>query len=428
MQKKLFGTDGVRGKVYKELNPEMAYKLGIAINMIISSLWEEPYSSNSISNSEFIIGGDTRLSTPSLSSALASGLTLVGGKVYEIGIAPTPAVALLSSVLSEKGRKVWGISVSASHNPPEYNGIKLMDMGGIKASDNLERKIENLFFQIEKLSTHEIMEKFTIDQNSPEKSFLANWEEIYIESLKNSSWLRNFPANPPEVTLDTGYGATYHLAPLVFQAFGVKTIPLNAEPDGRKINLNCGATYPNFIRENAQTPLGFSFDGDGDRVIGVIKGKIIDGDDIIYLISRYLREKGVNHGEIVVTVMTNLGVEKKIKELGFNVHRVTVGDKYVQERLLQREEALLGGEQSGHIILKGLNKTGDGIATALVLTKITAELGEDTLINWLEEIVKYPQILINIPLKAMGKWNEEHNRPIIEKLNEELKGKGRLPQ
>ncbi len=426
-KRRFFGTDGIRGKAYSELNPELAYKLGIAIAYVCSS---ERLGKNYISNvRSFVLGGDTRISTNPLMTALASGLTLLGGKVSLVGIAPTPAISLLADHLSEtseNGEVWWSIVVSASHNPPDYNGIKLITRDGIKSPEPLESEIEDYLISILRRSTDEIILRDNIIPSRGEINFLEGWEDIYIDKLRNSQLLRDLRGNT-EVTLDLAFGATYKLAPKVFQSFGYQLKLLNAEPNGSRINLGCGSTNPQHLANRAND-IGFAFDGDGDRVVASLKGKILDGDDIIYLIARYMLRKGlISEGsEIVVTTMTNMGIERALKRLGFLVYRVKVGDKYVQERLFNSPNAFIGGEQSGHIIIKGLTKTGDGIATALALMRVLEDVDVNEALSWLREIKRYPQELINIPLKRMGAWNEERNKPRIDSLREDLGDRGRI--
>ncbi len=404
---KLFGTDGVRGKFPDEIDPLFAYRLGWAVaDLCISS-----------GKTQVIIGGDTRASTYPLALAFSSALLSAGISVKFSGITPTPAIAFLVRRQPDS----WGTAVSASHNPPEYNGIKVLIDGGYKANEELERQIEDRYYNLYPQLGY---------KSGAQLVWWIDWEKVYIHYLREL-----FPMSAnlrTKVFLDLAHGAVFHVAPEAFRTLGLEPVLINSEPIPELINVNCGATHPEVILEATSSEtgnaIGFSFDGDGDRLIMSINDILLDGDMIMYVIARYMRVKGIDEEEpkIVLTVMSNLGIELALNELGFKVIRVPVGDKFVQDKLRADESVVLGGEQSGHIIIKGFSFTGDGVITALYLTNLINEVGLGEVLNWISQLKLYPQAKANLPLESKEIWENMKHAEELVKLETELGERGRV--
>ena len=328
MARKYFGTDGVRGVVGEFLTPELVERLGRA-----AATWTGA--------AKVFIGRDTRASGPELEEAFARGVISVGGDAILGGVLPTPAVALLALDL--------GVVISASHNPPEYNGVKFFDARGHKLSDASEEQIEEL-----------LIASPGIDQGKIERIEVAT--DSYLQHI-----LERFGSDLKglRIVVDCANGAYSGLAPHAFEQCGAEVHAIGDEPDGNNINVGCGATDLGLLQRTVVErgyDLGIAFDGDGDRMLAVDEtGAAIDGDQIIAILAL---DQQVD--QVVVTVMTNLGFHALMREHGITVHTTDVGDRYVLEALL-REGALLGGEQSGHVIYLGDHVTGDGLAAGLLL-------------------------------------------------------------
>jgi phosphoglucosamine mutase len=328
LARRYFGTDGVRGIVGEFLTPELVERLGRA-----SARWS--------GGGRVFVGRDTRGSGPMLEEAFAEGVASAGGNAVLGGVLPTPAVALLALDL--------GAVISASHNPPEYNGVKFFDRHGRKLTDTSEEEIEAL------LNEPPGDERGSIDR-------VGVSAESYLEHV-----LERFGSdlNGLRVAVDCGNGAYSEIAPEAFEQLGAEVLPLATEPDGANINVGCGATDLSLLQRHAGAyDLGIAFDGDGDRMLAVdAGGSPVDGDQILAILALHL---GVD--TVVVTAMTNLGFHRLMEEHGIRVLTTDVGDRYVLEAL-QREGAVLGGEQSGHIICLDGHVTGDGLAAALLLCR-----------------------------------------------------------
>ena len=374
---KLFGTDGVRGLANSELTPEIVYNLGRAGAFVLSDFLKR--------KSKILIGKDTRISGYLLEAALISGICSVGADVDLAGVIPTPGIAYLTK---NKNYDV-GIMISASHNPFYDNGIKFFNRNGYKLSDKLENKIEEIIFD-----KSESLPKVT-----HEKIGLVNYRysliDDYGDFLENSFSdldLKNF-----KIALDCANGATFKIASRIFKNLGSKVCIINDKPDGKNINLNCGSTHIDglvkFVLEN-NCDIGFAFDGDGDRCLIVdSNGKIIYGDEILSIIGCYMKSKKIlRDNTIVTTIMSNLGLFVMGKKEKINIIKSKVGDRYILEEMLKNDYNL-GGEQSGHIILSDYNTTGDGILTALYISKIMFEVGEK--VCDLNNMQVMPQVLVN---------------------------------
>ncbi|HYQ90868.1 MAG TPA: phosphoglucosamine mutase [Candidatus Competibacteraceae bacterium] len=378
MEKRYFGTDGIRGKVGEyPITAEFMLKLGWAAGKALSS-----QSCNKI-----LIGKDTRISGYMFESALEAGLSAAGLNIALLGPMPTPGIAYLTRTL----RACAGIVISASHNPYFDNGIKFFSSAGTKLPDELEYKIESML---------------EVPLETVEAGQLGKAERLvdaagrYIEFCK-STIASHISLNGLKLVVDCANGATYDIAPNVFAELGATVIPLATTPDGLNINLDCGSTKPAALQaavKSHQADLGIAFDGDGDRVMMVDhQGELVDGDELLFIIARERLQTGKPLGNAVVgTLMSNLGLEIALQELGLGLHRAKVGDRYVMERLLA-DKLLLGGENSGHIICLDKTTTGDGIISALQVLAIMVTTGENlhTLKSGMQ---KFPQLMINIPL------------------------------
>ena len=370
-----FGTDGIRGPVDTTMNPLFVTKLGWAAGTI---LLEEGIS-------RVLIGKDTRISGYMLESALQAGFIASGIDVVLLGPLPTPGVSFLAN-----SNKQAGVVISASHNLFEDNGIKFFNKDGQKLSSELEKRIETKLSQ-------EIESVKSI--NLGKATRMSDAQGRYIEFCKSN--FNNLDLNGLSLLLDCAHGATYSVAPKVFEELGAKVAAIGIEPDGVNINQNCGSTNPDFIREEiikGGYDLGISFDGDGDRILLVSStGKILDGDDLLYILSKDLnKESGV-----VGTLMTNKALELHFNQMNIEFCRSDVGDKYVLQKLLERNWTL-GGETSGHIICLDATQTGDAIIAALKLLDSLKENSFD-IDQSVEEFNKFPQTLINLSINNPNK-------------------------
>ena len=338
-ERRLFGTDGVRGPVGELLTPDLAVRLGRAAALQAEA--ERP---------QVLIIRDTRESGPMLEDALAAGVAAGGGDAMLGGVLPTPAASVLSRRLSFD---LAGV-VSASHNPYADNGIKFFNSRGTKLNDDAEAEIEARLDESTQTGVGGV--------RTLEGAF-----DDYIRELRTA-----FPLDLSgmRVALDCANGATHRAAPVIFGALGAEVVAMGVEPDGRNINADCGSTHPEKLIDlvaSSGAQIGFAYDGDGDRVLAVDgRGRLHDGDELIALIARNLKDRGELRGGVAVTVMTNFGFLTAMRESGIEVEQTKVGDRYVIEALLERDWNL-GGEQSGHIVWTDFTPTGDGIAASLLV-------------------------------------------------------------
>ncbi len=372
----IFGTDGIRGRFNVEITYSLAFKVGYALGLTLEK------------NNPILLGRDTRISGEILLQAIARGIKASGKKFINLGICPTPAIPFLI----KKEKFSSGIMISASHNPPEYNGIKIFDHNGQKINKNSENKIQKL---IEEANQN-------ISVTTKDLSIATSKEliDIYMQSLIKTMEGENLSGM--KIILDTCHGSATTCAKQIFQYFDADVKVINNSKNGLKINMNCGSTHleplKKVLRENP-ADMGFSFDGDADRVIGIdSKGNVLDGDHILFLWGRELMEKKILTNNLLIsTQMANLGFEKAWNKIGGILHRTEVGDKFVFEAINQNN-AILGGEQSGHILSKINNFSGDGILTALQIAKYCKQKNI-TLNDWLKSSFKpFPQKLTNINL------------------------------
>ena len=375
-KRKYFGTDGIRGSISRETNPEFILKLGWAAGKVFE---EEGIKA-------VVIGKDTRISGYMLETALQSGIIAAGMDVRLVGPMPTPAVSYLASSFKNQA----GVVISASHNSYEDNGIKFFGDDGKKISDELEERIE-------KKLTEEIV--VVSAKKLGKAARISDASGRYIEFCK-SCLKRNINFNKLKIVLDVANGATYDVAPKVFKELGAEIIVLSNQPDGTNINKNCGSTDIKLLQKEViknKADFGIAFDGDGDRLIFVDENaKELNGDDILYVLARDKFENQITLGSkgIVGTIMTNKGLEISLTKMGVDLIRTDVGDRHV----LQKLEELnwdLGGEQSGHIISLDSSNSGDAIIAAIKFLEayVCSDLPMKDLLN---PLVKYPQILVNL--------------------------------
>jgi phosphoglucosamine mutase len=394
-----FGTDGVRGVANRGLIPEDALRLGLAA----ARLFGDP----------ILVGRDTRLSGGMLSYALAAGAASGGAKVIDLGVLPTPGVAALAPRL---GALAAGV-VSASHNPFPDNGIKFFSGEGRKLSAEKEREIESL--------TGETGDERPTGSGVGAIETLGGAAELYAESILERLRPR---AEGAKVLLDCANGAAYEVAPLVFAELGAHLSVVGDEPTGTNANEGCGSTHVERLDASGHD-VAFAFDGDADRVLAVDEeGNVVDGDRIIAILARDLKERGALEGGVVVTVMSNLGFFKALDSLGIPYEITPVGDRHVAEAM-SKGGASIGGEQSGHVILSGYTTTGDGLVTALALLDVMSRSGKP-----LSELARvmdvYPQTLMNVTFsdaasaKAVAS-SEEVGRAVSE-AEVRLGGEGRI--
>ena len=425
---KYFGTDGIRGKAGESLTPEFALKAGYAIAKALGSIarlagsrgrlgqkslfplsnQKRNFAGKPIALAPFpavVIAQDTRLSSPMLAGALKSGILATGTSVIDLGIVPTPALALAVNYIESIG----GVMVTASHNPIEDNGIKVFRSNGIKAGDKLEAQIE------------QIIDEHPFTPKGPYfgKAVSFDFFPLYLRHLKKM--LRGMDGEGTKVALDCAFGATSIFAKEVFSAFGFKPFSINDVYDGWCVNVNCGSTNTQPLRDfmrRKRISLGFAFDGDGDRAISVDgKFKEVDGDKILAILT--LKHKPyLKSGKVVFTEMTNLGVEWYLKKHGIKCYRTGVGDYQVLMEMLKRR-ALIGGEQSGHIILWDKHCTGDGILVSLFLA-LTLVKKSLSLSQMAEEIPTFAQVLRSIPVRDRLSWMK--NREFLARLDELKRG------
>ena len=409
---RLFGTDGVRGVANKDLTNDLAMKIGAAAAAVL--LREAKSAKPTV-----LIGKDTRASGDMLEAALTAGLCSVGCNVLSVGIVPTPAVAYLVG----KYECEAGIMISASHNPCEYNGIKIFQKTGYKLDDSIEEEIEAIILD----DAEKIEYKYGGDVGN--RLYSKNAVKDYIEHVISTTDVR---FDGMTVALDCANGSASVCAKEIFTALGAKCIMLSDTPDGVNINLNCGSTHPDelmkFVKA-AQFDLGLAFDGDADRMLAVDEnGELVDGDKVIAICAKRMKEEGrLNSDTAVVTVMSNMGFFKFCDENEIKCARTAVGDRYVLERML-KDGFNIGGEQSGHVIFLDYATTGDGELSGVQLIETVVKSGKK-LSELASVMTVYPQVLINVKVSPEGKAkynNDEYIIAATQKAEMELMGDGRV--
>ena len=408
MEKKYFGTDGIRGKVNNsKINGEMFFKFGLAAGTYFINLKKKKQTA--------IIAKDTRLSGYTLEPALVSGLASAGMHVFTLGPLPTNGLAMLT----KKMKANLGIMITASHNQFSDNGMKLFGPDGMKLSDKIEKKIE-------KIIDSNISSKLTKPLNLGRVKRLEDANENYVNILK-SNFPNNFSLKGVKIAIDCANGAAYKSAPKLLRSLGAKVFEVGTKPNGININFKCGSTHPKKIKsltKKFKTDLGISLDGDADRIILTDeKANIVDGDKIIAVLAERWKRKKILRGGVIGTLMSNYGLEKFFKEKKIKFFRSDVGDRYVKE-LMQNKKFNLGGEQSGHIILGNFATTGDGLLVAL---EILFSLRKGKKASELFSIFRpTPQILENISVKDKSIISSKKCKFAIKKAEKIIFGKGRL--
>lgn len=414
MTKKFFGTDGIRARVGDaNMNPEFAVKLGYAAGRAFKESWDKSHRPT------VLIGKDTRISGYLIESALEAGFAAAGVDVRLLGPIPTPAIAYLTRTF----QGCAGVVVSASHNPYYDNGIKFFSARGRKLDDTLEAKIEAYLSEYQEKPL-DIVEP--IDLGKAKR--INDAQGRYVEHCK-SSVPPQLELSGLKIVLDCANGATYQVAPAVFSELGADIIVMHAEPDGQNINAECGSTHTQSLSERViaeQADLGIAFDGDGDRVAIIDpQGEEIDGDAIMYLITRGLIAKGQKPDGVVGTVMTNMGTIAAIRALDVDFAAAAVGDRYVMEQLNERQWCL-GGESSGHIICLDKSTTGDGIVAALQVLEVLKLTGQG-LSELLKDYRLYPMKMVNVDVTDKAAvMNDVGLQEKIATANTQLDGVGRL--
>lgn len=379
MERQYFGTDGIRGRVGRyPMTPDFALRLGWAAGRVLAR----------DGKGLVLIGKDTRVSGYMFESAMEAGLSAAGLDIRLLGPMPTPAVAYLTRTF----RASAGIVISASHNPYYDNGFKFFSSNGNKLPDAVEQAIEA---ELEK--PMETVDSADLGKVERMVDAAGRYIEFCKGTISTGTTLRGF-----RIVVDCAHGATYAVAPHVFEELGAEVIPVGVEPDGFNINEGCGSLHPRQLQTAVlthQADLGISLDGDGDRLILVDeKGEVVDGDQALCIIALARHADGILQGGVVGTLMSNLGLEQALTARGIPFRRAAVGDRYVMEAL-QSEGWLLGGESSGHLICLDRTSTGDGIVAALQILEVMLSSGRP--LSALKAVMeKYPQTLVNVPINA----------------------------
>lgn len=407
---RMFGTDGVRGIANVELTPELAFKLGKSGALVLTDGTHRP---------KILVAKDTRISGDMLENAMIAGILSVGAEAVRLGVVPTPAVA--HSVREFKADA--GVMISASHNPVEYNGIKFFDGKGLKLSDELEDEIQALIEN--DFNDSAILDGINIGKVSDDPFSI----EKYIDFAKKTI---DTDLKGLKVAIDAANGASYIAAKKVFEDLGADVFIINHEPNGLNINDNAGSTHPEglkkFVLEN-KCDLGLALDGDADRCLAIDEnGVLVDGDKILLISALALKEKGkLKDDTLVVTVMSNLGLDIAAKENGIKLIKTNVGDRYVLEEIIKHGYSL-GGEQSGHVIFGDFNTTGDGIVTGVQLASIIKESGKS--LSELAKVMKtMPQVLVNVTVSNNHKHiydTDEDIKKAIRQIENDLGDRGRV--
>ncbi|MEG0740572.1 MAG: phosphoglucosamine mutase [Clostridia bacterium] len=408
---RLFGTDGVRGIANSELTCELAFRLGQASAYVLASDVRRP---------TILVGRDTRISGEMLESALVAGICSVGARAVLVEVLPTPAIAYLTRYYEADA----GVVISASHNTVEYNGIKFFDKNGYKLPDAVEDRIEEIV-----LNGMPAEEEPPVGERVGRPVRQRNATRRYVDFVKETTGAR---LDGLHVVLDCAQGASYEVAPLVFKELGAKVSCYYHEPDGTNINDNCGSTHPRRLCELVRelgADVGFAFDGDADRLMAVDeRGQLINGDQVLAMLALYLKEQGrLRQSTVVATVMSNMGLDIALKKNGVKLEKTKVGDRYVLEKMLA-DGFVLGGEQSGHIILLDYNTTGDGLVTAVQL--ISAMVKAQQPLSRLASVMQMmPQSQYAANVDDKKKYDFENNEKIskaIAELEAKYKDKGRI--
>lgn len=408
---RLFGTDGARGVANSELTAELAMNIGRAAAMVLIS--------DEVEHPTILIGRDTRLSGDMLEGALIAGLCSVGANVELLGVVPTPAVAYLA----KKYNADAGIMISASHNPFEFNGIKIFSSEGCKLPDDLENRIEEIVLD------HIVPYSLASDKNLGKVTRMDSACDDYINYIVECI---NCDLEGMEIAIDCSNGSSSRTAEKLFTKLGAKVHMLYDKPDGININKDCGSTHigklQSYVRDN-KLCCGLAFDGDADRCLAVDEnGNLVDGDYLIAICAKDMKDRGVlKKNAVVGTIMTNMGFNKFCEENGMKFVSTKVGDRYVLEAMLQ-DGYNIGGEQSGHIILLDYETTGDGQLSGATVLSIMKRTG-DKLSSLAKVMERMPQVLINVKVSAEGKlafYNDKEIKSEIKRVTDILGDRGRI--
>lgn len=406
---KYFGTDGIRGIANIELTADLAYRTGRALGALLRDQGGE----------KVFVGRDTRRSGTMLENAFSAGIQSMGIDIWSLGIVPTPGVAYLTRKHSVSA----GVVISASHNPGEYNGIKIFSGEGFKLTDEEENALESLIDSGVDCSLNVQGKGVGIRQSA---------ENLCTEYMNHLLEIHKTNLEGYKIALDCGNGALFELAPLFFRQLGAEVIAINTDFDGLNINKGTGSTNPEVISDlvlSSGADVGFSFDGDGDRVIAVDeKGQIMDGDHFLAACGKHLYQEGkLQSSTVVGTLMTNMGLDLFFREMDIQVVKTKVGDRYILEEM-RKHGFNFGGEQSGHIIFLDHNTTGDGLGASAYLMKVMKESGEKlSVLNCLMK--KVPQVLVNARVRTEWKNKFAENDDIafeISKIEKKFNGRGRV--
>lgn len=409
---RLFGTDGVRGVANEDLTNELAMQIGCAAATVL-------LKNSKSSKPTVLIGKDTRASGDMLEAALTAGLCAVGCNVLSVGVIPTPAVAYLVGLYECEA----GIMISASHNPCEYNGIKIFQKSGYKLDDRLEEEIESII--LDKSEKIELKTGGDVGNSTVCKTAVKD----YVKHIVSTTDVR---FDGLKLAIDCANGSASVCAKKIFSQLGATCYMLNDIPDGTNINHNCGSTHPDELMhfvKNAGLDVGLAFDGDADRMLAVDeKGNLVDGDKVIAICASMMKQEGrLKQNTAVVTVMSNLGFFKFCNENSINCAKTAVGDRYVLEKML-KDGYNIGGEQSGHVIFLDYATTGDGELSGVQLLKAVVKSHKP--LSQLASVMQvYPQVLINVKVSAEGKKkynNDEYIIAATQKAEMELMGDGRV--
>jgi phosphoglucosamine mutase len=413
---KLFGTDGIRGTSNQfPMTPEVVVRIGQAIGYLIrKKIISSPSQANRV-----VIGKDTRLSGYMIEQALASGLNSMGIYVQLVGPLPTPGIGYLTRTM----RAAAGVVISASHNAYQDNGIKIFGPDGFKLDDKLEKEIEFL------VSDENLSKMLPTAKEIGRTRRIEDAQGRYIVYAK-SAFPLDYTLDGMRIVLDTAHGAAYKVAPAIFEELGAEVVQVGNQPNGVNINDKVGALHPSLISQGVvqyRADVGIGLDGDADRIVMIDeKGKFINGDHILAICAVHMKNKGfLKQNTLVVTQMSNFGLEKKMNELGIKVVKTNVGDKYVVDEM-RKGGFSLGGEQSGHIIFLDHSTTGDGTVAALNVLSIMKETGRklSDLANIFEDV---PQVLINCRVRSKVELKDiEGYQRLLKSKEDELGGNGRI--
>ena len=408
VDRKLFGTDGVRGRANAVITPELALKLGQAAGLVFQ---------RGEHRHRVVIGKDTRLSGYMIETALVAGFTSVGMDVLLLGPMPTPAVAMLSRSM----RADLGVMISASHNPYDDNGIKLFGPDGYKLSDEVE-------LEIERLMAADLGKRLAKSADIGRAKRIDGVHDRYIEFAKRTL-PRNLSLEGLRIVIDCAHGAAYKVAPMALWELGADVVSIGVDPNGLNINRECGSTAPQACMQKVRevrADIGIALDGDADRVVIVDEtGHLVDGDQVLAVIAESWKEDGRLCGDgVVATVMSNLGLERHLAGLGLRLVRTPVGDRYVIDQMRQ-QGFNVGGEPSGHIILSDYATTGDGLVTALQLLAVVKKSGQPVS-KVCHRFDPLPQVLRNVRYRSGMPLEHAKVRSAIETAEKKLNGQGRL--